>query len=126
MAEVIETVHTVTHYLQNVAQVVVDWDNLSINDSGRYIGFSEFADRSVHIFGIIGGATVIIEGSNEIKNPTNWFTFTGSGGTLLSLTAIGIGHIILESGMWLRPRIVGGSGTTNVSVRLYARRNIYR
>jgi len=121
----IATFNEVQHYLQAGESYSIEWRGLtSLDPVGDPVQFSEFADRSVHIVGVIGGGSsrLIVEGSNELVSPTNWFVCTGSNGIALSLSGSGVGSIILEPSIWIRVRVLNPTGATNVSVFMFVRR----
>ena len=92
----------------------VIWETLTENDEvGHPTSIPGASDRSVHVLGTIGGATVLIEGSNLISPLVDgdWFTLHDENGDLLSFTSIDIGHAISENTLHLRPRLTGGAGT---------------
>lgn len=122
MAEVVETLQSLEHYPYAGELWHIEWNSLKLNDTGRPISLAEFADRSIQIYGTLDGALAVIEGSNQLVNPTNWFTLTGSNGAALSLSAIGVGHILLEPCVWVRPRMQGGGASTNVTFQLFVKR----
>jgi hypothetical protein len=77
------------------------------------------ADRSVQIGGTFGsGGTVAIEGSNDA---VNFSTLNDPSSTPLVLTAPVIKGI-LEAVRQIRPHIVGGDGTTSMTVSLMMRK----
>lgn len=89
------------------------------NEVGAGIDWSEFQDRSVQISGTFGTATVLVEGSND---NINWFTLSNAaGGTALSFTAAGLRQV-LEASLWMRVRVTGGDGTTNLNAAVFLRR----
>jgi hypothetical protein len=80
-----------------------------------------WSDRSVHVFGTFGGATVTIQGSNELV-PTNWVTLAAAGDATedMTYTANDIKQL-LEVSRWVRPLLSGGAGSS-VTVLMLARR----
>ena len=92
----------------------VIWETLTENNEvGHPISIPGASDRSVHVLGTVGGATVLIEGSNVISPSadSDWFTLHDENGDLLSFTIVDDGHAISENTLHLRPRLTGGSGT---------------
>jgi hypothetical protein len=94
------------------------------NADGAPVSYHGTADRTVQVDGTFGaGGTIVIQGSNDLSNPTNWFTLTNPlGAAALSLTAAAL-KLIGESPVWIRPLVTGGDGTTSLNVRLCVRRN---
>ena len=94
---------------------------LAAGESGEWQAFTEFADRSVQVAGTFNGATVTLQGSNDLTAPTNASTLTDPGGTPIVKTAIALVHI-LEMPLWIRPAITGGGGSTAITINLVVRR----
>lgn len=89
---------------------------LGVGDDGAPVEAVEFADRSVQVAGTLGGASVVIEGSND---STNYGTLTDPQGNDLAIITAKI-EMITEVTRLIRPRVVSGSGTS-VTVSLIAR-----
>ena len=94
---------------------------LAAGESGEWQAFTEFADRSVQVAGTFGGATVTVQGSNDLTTPTNASTLTDPGGTSIVKTSISLVHI-LEMPLWIRPSVTGGDGSTAITINLVVRR----
>ncbi len=92
----------------------VIWETLTeTDDVGHPTSIPGASDRSIQVKGTVGGATVLIEGSNVLA-PTvdgDWFTLHDENGDLLSFTAVDIGHAVSENTLHVRPRLTGGAGT---------------
>ena len=96
------------------------WAGLTPGDVGVPVSAPGAADRSVHVFGTLGGASVVIEASNEdAASVSDYETLHDAQGTPLSLSSAGI-YFVAENGNLVRPRISGGSGSS-VTVILLAR-----
>jgi zinc transporter ZupT len=79
----------------------------------------EWADNCVQIIGTIGGATIVIEGSND---GTNYNTLNAASSGALSFTALTDAmKQIIERPRWIRPKITGGAAT-GIGVYLLMRR----
>ena len=90
------------------------WETLTENDEvGNAVSIPGASDVSVEVLGTIGGATLLIEGSNVLSPSVDgdWVTLHDENGDLLSFTIIDIGHALSENMLHLRPRLTGGSGT---------------
>ena len=101
----------------------VIWETLTENDEvGHSVSIPGASDRSVQVMGTVGGATILIEGSNVLSPSVDgdWFTLHDENGDLLSFTVIDVGHAISESSLHLRPRLTGGS-ETDVDVIIFFR-----
>jgi hypothetical protein len=92
---------------------------LNVGDDGADTNYPGWADRNVQIEGTSGGATVAIQGSND---GTNWRTLTDMAGNSLGALGMGVIRMIQENTLMVRPLIVGGDGTTSITVTLIARR----
>lgn len=88
----------------NVA--VYTWPALATGDTGQPLQGPGFTDASYQVGGTFGGATVIIEGSND---GTNYITLVDPFNVALSFTAAALAQV-LPICLWIRPRISGGSG----------------
>jgi len=81
------------------------------------------ADRSIHFYGTFGGATVVLEGSNEPDETTasNYETLTDPQGNAISKASSAL-RAVTEMVRQVRPRVVGGDGTTQIFAKLLAKR----
>jgi hypothetical protein len=71
----------------------------------------------VQLAGTAGaGLNVVVEGSND---GTNWATLKDPFANPIAFTTAGISQIV-EISRYIRPRVAGGDGTTNVTVTLVA------
>jgi hypothetical protein len=91
------------------------WLGLQITDDGAPMPFSQYTDRSVQVSGTFGGASVVIEGRNAPGLP--WATLTDPQGNDLTITTAKI-ELVTEATVEIRPRIVGGDGSTLINVHL--------
>jgi len=110
-----------TDTLPNAPSISVSawkWVGLNQTDAqGAPLSISGLTDRSVSITGTFGGATVVIEGSND---GTNYFTLNDLQASAISKTSAAL-EGIAEIAKFIRPRIsAGASGTTNVNVHIVA------
>ena len=99
------------------------WETMTENDAvGNALTNPGASDRSVHLLGTIGGATILIEGSNVLAPSVDadWFTLHDENGDLLSFTAVDDGHAISENVLHYRPRLTDGSGT-DVDIIIFSR-----
>ena len=93
------------------------WEGLNTTDTtGTPIYISRKTDRSVQIGGTFGGGTVTIEGSND---GTTYFTLNDLQGSAISKTAAAL-EGVAEVVKWIRPKVTGGDGTTDIDVYLVA------
>jgi hypothetical protein len=96
----------------NSRAFVATWLNLATGDEGDALPFGQYTDRSVQVVGTFGGATVVVEGS---LNGTDWATLTDPQGNDLLITTAKI-EMVTEATVFIRPRISGGDGTTDITV----------
>lgn len=96
----------------NTGAFVANWTGLLAGDDGDGMPFAQYTDKSAQVIGTFGGATVRIEGSN---NGTDWAVLTDPQGNDLLITSAKIERVT-EATVHVRPRIIGGDGTTNLSV----------
>lgn len=94
---------------------IVSWAAMGNADTGTEVQMSGASDRSVQIEGTFGGATVVIQGSND---GTNWQSLTDPQGNAISTTAAKLEQIS-ELTRYVRPSTSGGVGTSvNVTLLL--------
>lgn len=96
-----------------------EWTGLLANDDGAWVMLGAYSDKSIHLYGTLGGATVNIQGSNE-DTPANAVNLTDPTQTLIAFTAPGLKQV-LENPLFIRPKVTGGDGTTNITMRLVCR-----
>ena len=106
--------HTRNIKTNNTRAFIAAWENMHEGDTGEYLPFSQYADKSVQVVGNMGGGSVVMEGSND--NGVTWAGLADPQGNALSISAPKLEQI-LEVAQLIRPRIVGGTGT-DVSVYL--------
>ena len=99
---------------------VTTWGGLLADDDGEPVRLAVYSDRSIQISGTFGGASVTIGGSND---GVTFHALTGADGTALTLTAAALKQIV-ELPLFIKPRVFGGDGTTNLVVTLAGRRSI--
>lgn len=92
------------------------WPAMGNADTGLPVAMSGSSDRSVQIEGTFGGATVVIQGSN---NGTNYQLLTDPQGNDISKTTADL-EAITELTRYVRPVTSGGTGTS-VTVSLLLR-----
>lgn len=94
---------------------VASWD-LGNADQGAACEMIMASDKSVQIEGTFGGATVVLQGSND---GSNWKTLSDPSNTALSFTSAGL-EAVLEHTRYIRPSSSGGTGTA-VTVTVFMR-----
>jgi hypothetical protein len=105
------TTRTITHIPtgQHLAWAVA-W-TLANAEAGDQLEMPGASDRSVQVSGTFGGATAVLQGSND---GVTWNTLTDPQGNALSFTAGGL-EAVLELTRYVRPSVSGGDGTTSVA-----------
>lgn len=103
---------------QDVA--VTTWSGLRADDDGEPVRLAVYSDRSVQVVGVFGGATVTIGGSND---GVTYHSLNATDGQPLEITA-GLLKQIVELPVWIKPRVFGGDGSTDLRVILAGRRSI--
>ncbi len=103
---------------QDVA--VTTWSNLLAADDGEPVRPAVYSHRSVQVAGTFGGASVTIGGSND---GVTYHALSDAQGNALTLTAAAL-KAIVELPIFLKPRVFGGDGTTNLKVVLSGRKSI--
>lgn len=94
------------------------WEGLLNTDDGSPFSDGALGDKCVHVFGTFGvGGAILVEGGN---NGTTFKTLTDPQGAAVSFTAEGVKQII-ENPKWIRPRVTGGDGTTDLDVIILSR-----
>ena len=99
---------------------VTTWDGLLLDDDGEPVRLAVYSDRSIQVTGTFGGASVTIGGSND---GITYHALTSTDGESLTLTSGALKQIV-ELPIFLKPRVFGGDGTTNLKVILSGRRSI--
>lgn len=100
--------------------LVATWAGVTQADTFVALGgplLADYADRNVQITGTIGGATVLIKGSND---GANYETLTDPQGNAISKTAVALEQIT-ENTLFVQPTHSGGVGET-INVILVMRR----
>lgn len=95
------------------ASVLATWV-LANNESGQILNAIGFNDKSIHVYGTFGGATVTMKGGN-VNDATKFETLKDFDGTNLTFTAAGINSTRDNVG-FMQPVISGGDGTTALTI----------
>lgn len=109
-----------------MGSVVTKWLSMPQDSDGGYVTIANHSDKTVQIYGVFGGCSVVIEGSNDplvesdINNST-WWTLKNWDGEAMTKTAAG-GWVILDNPIYVRAKTTGGDGTTSVNVVLCSKR----
>lgn len=96
---------------------LASWTLTTADHTGSDVVRPGQSDRTVHVFGTFGGATVVIEGSLD---GVNFATLHDQGGVALSFTSAGI-FAVSENIFAIRPRLSSVGSGANVTVNLLSR-----
>lgn len=99
---------------------VTTWAGLLADDDGEAVRLAVYSDRSVQVSGTFSGASVTIAGSND---GITYHALTDTSGAPLTLTAGALKQIV-ELPVFLKPRVFGGNGSTDLKVVLSGRKSI--
>lgn len=95
-----------------------NWGPMANGDVGESIPFAQFTDKSMQVFGAFGvGGAARLEGSND---GNNWAALHDLQGNVLDITSAKI-VVVAEATAFVRPSIVAGDGTTQLTVCLLAK-----
>jgi len=87
---------------------VITWQALGNADTGAPLKLTQFPDKTLTLTGTHGGATSVLEGSND---GATYGTLNDASATALSLTSNAGPLTILENPVFVRPATSGGTGT---------------
>jgi hypothetical protein len=99
---------------------VTTWTGLLADDDGEPVRLAVYSDRSIQISGEFDGASITIGGSND---GVTFHALTSTDSVPLTLTEAALKQIV-ELPIWIKPRIFGGGGATNLTVIMAGRRSI--
>lgn len=99
---------------------VTTWSPLAADDDGAPVRLAVYSDRSIQVAGTFGGASVTIGGSND---GVTYHALTDTAGDPLTLTSAAL-KAIVELPVYIKPRVFGGDGTTNLTITLAGRRSV--
>lgn len=95
------------------------WE-LSASDTAAPLVCPRYNDKSVHIFGTWGGATVSLQASNDPDLATFGDAYDPEG-TVISQTSNNKPWVIFPNVFAIKPVISGGDGTTDLKVVIIGR-----
>lgn len=106
IAPVITTLETLYGHAHQIS-----WGPFATGDTFTAYPNPGSADRSMHVYGTFGGATITVVGSNETAaTPTSMVALHDPSGTAISITAAGISQIS-EVTNWIAPVVTGGAAS---------------
>lgn len=95
---------------------IATWTAMGDADTGTAIRMGGASDRSIQFSGTFGGATIVLQGTND---GTNWVTLTDPQGNAISKTSASIEQICE---LTRQVRVVSSGGTgTSIDANLYLR-----
>lgn len=94
--------------------------NLKAGDTAVPLLCPRYSDKSVHIFGTFGGASVTLQGTNDPALAV-YGNIYDSAGTDITQAAAGKPWVILPNVYAIKPVITGGDGTTNLTIAIIGR-----
>jgi hypothetical protein len=105
---------------------VYQWANITTADTPLPLDLGSHSDRSFQVSGTLSGATVKAAGTNDAAVPYAPVQDGADNDIAVSSYPSGFSsriEIIAPATRYLKPVIVGGDGSTSVTVTLYVRRN---
>ena len=102
---------------------IYTWTALTTTDNyGSPTKLPGWSDRCVQMNGALGtGGQVTMYGSNVVSpnlaNDDDWFILNDAQGNALTLDTLR-GEQIIEVPLWIRPKISGGNGATDLNIHL--------
>ena len=86
--------------------ILAIWGPFTESDACLPISYPAMSDKSVHVYGTFGSASVAVQGSN---NGTSFAALNDPTGTVIAITTERI-KAILENTMQIKPVATGGTG----------------
>lgn len=93
------------------------WALTTADHTGDYAALPGFPDRCIQVSGTFGGATVLVEGSND---NSVWATLHDPSGAELSFSAAAIAAV-LENPLYIRARLSPAGAGATVSATMVSR-----
>lgn len=90
----------------NGSTFLVQWTPVTEADTCNPVSFPMHSDKSIHVSGTFGGATVVLQGSNN--SGTTYVGLRDPSSTAISMTADTI-KAVLENTQLVKPSASGGS-----------------
>lgn len=108
------TIASSTNTTLTTVAFVAKWEGMAQGDDGQPVMGAQYTDKTIQVSGTFGGATLALEGSND---GVNYHALTDTQGNTLNITSAKIKQVV-EATVYVRPVVVGGDGTTNLSVHV--------
>lgn len=108
-----ERMHTSVRGVQ-----IIRWSGLRLGDEGEPFECPFWAGKTVQVYGTFGtGGTVVVEGTLDVGLTPVYAILTDPQGNAISKTAASI-ETVAENVYKIRPRITGGTASTDLTVVL--------
>ena len=105
-----------------VGQYRITWSTVTENDTCVSVPVSQYPVKSLHVLGTFGGATVVVQGSNEpmytADGSCHFVSLRNAAHSAISIATNADLEEILESVQRIRPSASGGSGQSLTFVLL--------
>lgn len=92
---------------------------LEQGDTATPITIPRYSDRTVHIFGTFGGASVSLEGSIDPAGVV-YGVLTDDDKSDITQTASAAPRVVIPNVLTVKPTITGGDGSTSITIALMA------
>lgn len=116
-----------TEVLEDAGDVrKASWGPLIADQKGRGWKTPRTPDKTFHVFGVLGGAAVTFQGSNDPRvagtpGSADWQTLRDAQGEAYTVSDITIAmDVLLPNPLFIRPVVTGGDGTTAINVVIVA------
>ena len=98
--------------------IAVYWE-LGAGQEGDPLSIPRYNDKTVHIFGTWGGASVSLLGSID-PNRENFGVLTDDDKTPITQSADGVPRVIVPNALSIKPVVTGGDETTEIIIAIMA------
>lgn len=92
---------------------IVVWSGMATGDTGTPYTAPNRSDKSVSADGTFGGATVTMEGSNDVGVSPTFYALRSPDSVALTFTVAGLKQV-LENSWKIRPNMTAGAGSAMV------------
>ena len=99
------------------SKAVVRWDNLKMDEQGSPFFLSKHYPLSVVVEGNFGAAEVVLEGSCSFDQDAPFSPLKDAQGDTILIGTGGIRSVGTDC-LYIRPRVIGGTGRTDLTVNL--------
>lgn len=92
---------------KNKEVIVVTWAAMATGDTGEPVSLAEYGDKTFQVTGTFGGASLNMEGSNDL---VTWSPLSNRQGTAMAFTVAGM-NTSQDRPAYVRPNCVGGAAS---------------